>query len=48
VEKRPPNIPEVVKQAAAYAAVVTGKTETISKAAEEGTGVAKEEERSSS
>jgi len=35
--------PEVVTQAAADAAVVTGKTETISKATEEITGVAKEE-----
>jgi len=35
--------PEVVTQAAADAAVVTGKSETISKAAEDVTGVAKEE-----
>jgi len=35
--------PEVVTQSAADAAIVTGKTETISKAAEDVTGVAKEE-----
>jgi hypothetical protein len=42
-QPQPPPLPEVVTQAVADAAVVTGKSETISKSAEDVTGVAVEQ-----